>query len=269
MQGLKGIITDSCIWATDTRYLNDQTELKHAFNFVKHQIVERIDRNPAAQKQFEKHWHHADRRLEKNVFVASFSYDGDDLGQWRGYCPGGSGVSLGFDSAELSAFLLGSRNDDDADTEFDEALIPSRGLMKCVYSDEEKLSLTREAIDCYTQSLLQDGADWDRAFSILSSTLAICAPLFKDRAFKAEREWRLVISTDSPGFPARCFRINNSMLIPYIVLNFAEVKKGYVRKLIVGPTQNPELSLESAQGLLIAHGHEACVMKSTIPYRHW
>jgi hypothetical protein len=38
---------------------------------------------------------------DMSVYIASFSSVGDDLAQWRAYAPGGSGVSIGFDSRAL------------------------------------------------------------------------------------------------------------------------------------------------------------------------
>jgi hypothetical protein len=40
------------------------------------------------------------RRLPSD-FVASFSEEGDDLSQWRSYCPGEAGFSIGFSSCAL------------------------------------------------------------------------------------------------------------------------------------------------------------------------
>ena len=38
-------------------------------------------------------------------FVASFSENGDQLSQWRAYCPKGNGFSIGFRYSDLSYLL--------------------------------------------------------------------------------------------------------------------------------------------------------------------
>lgn len=269
IQGFAGIVKESCIWATDTRYLNDQTELKNASCFVKNQVLEEIRKYPEHEPNFEEEWQALRLVISwrnETTFVASFSEDGDDLDQWRGYCPNGLGFSIGLDPQLINELKLESRNHVDTDT--DDA--PSQDLLPCVYDEQRKKLLVREAIEQYTQSLIADKEE-DGHYLKLSNLrwhVERCAPLFKDKAFEGEHEWRVVIAGSS-FLLARQFRLGGSMLIPYLKLNFGCVKKHLIRNVFVGPTPNPELSRESAQALLAVNGYEAPVTNSSIPYRNW
>jgi hypothetical protein len=107
IQGFHGIVTSKTMWATDLRFLNDREEFIHT-RALANEIVAaapELDANGFPNREF----------LQKavtvaldsgplnrsQVFVASFSAAEDQLGQWRGYSHGSSGVSLAFD---LKAF---------------------------------------------------------------------------------------------------------------------------------------------------------------------
>src|SRR5271165_4390934 len=61
-----------------------------------------------------------------------------------------------------------------------------------------------------------------------------------------------------------------STLIPYVEAE-PQVKDGYfIKEVIVGPTPNPDLSIESIKGLFRSLNHpEVTVRASNVPYRHW
>jgi len=183
--GLRGIIENDCIWATDIRFLNDWTEFTHIFNqesvaaFVESfiagipgdidqdarrvtidgvlakknypQLVEIIESRPPYGKP-------------KKAFVCSFTADaeaggnpGDRLSQWRGYSHGSQGFSLGFDRTLLKRQTETQDNHVDATAQ----------LVQCIYDDATKRS-----------ALVDMGRDAANAFIRLRSSGEAVPPWF-------------------------------------------------------------------------------------------
>jgi hypothetical protein len=104
--GLKGILTENRIRATNVAYVNDAKEYQHSID----RFLEILDSYKKAHANIkpgkailatlEERIHAADE--VQPVWVACFSTRGDDLSQWRGYGMGEGGYSIGFDAAKLS-----------------------------------------------------------------------------------------------------------------------------------------------------------------------
>jgi hypothetical protein len=99
--GFQGIVSSKSIWATDYRYLNDTEEFVIGERIVQ-ELAEEL-RAPMAESP--QRWllenfatfHQAMRLTQMtNIFVASFSQEGNLLSQWRAYGARGAGYSIGF-----------------------------------------------------------------------------------------------------------------------------------------------------------------------------
>src|SRR6266542_2855099 len=101
--GLTGIIETGKIWLTKIQYTNDKNELCLALEQIRTEIdlqgqgIEKTRREEELDAMG-KALHEAPT---VNVGVASFTKEGDQLSQWRGYCEIGKGYSLGFDGKKL------------------------------------------------------------------------------------------------------------------------------------------------------------------------
>lgn len=85
--------------------------------------------------------------VKDEVFVASFSKEGDSLPQWRGYGSNGQGVAIGFLPAALKSGLL---QIPEIEPHGDPEHPPTDlSLMKCVYKDTEKHAIIIESVDSY------------------------------------------------------------------------------------------------------------------------
>jgi|ERR1035437_3982230 hypothetical protein len=129
-EGLRGIIEDGCIWATNVNYLNDYAEYQHGLSIIREEIENlrikekaledagiepsRFNRELArgliisqVQQQLRTYDH------SQITFIASF-FDapdssrgpatvdpGDNLSQWRAYSRDTQGYSIGFDKRIL------------------------------------------------------------------------------------------------------------------------------------------------------------------------
>jgi hypothetical protein len=181
IQGFCGITSSKNIFATDIRFLNDSSEFIHARSITEQVIDE-------APEKDENGW-----PLQKNlrqiislifeqgalspdsleIYTASFSAAEDQLGQWRGYSRGSSGMSLGLDLRSLR---------------------PSPGVKTlvtfapCVYKDKEKKELLAYALYKFAHdlsSLWQQAGDVAKLGTILND-LRTYYPEWTEEKVKAE-----------------------------------------------------------------------------------
>jgi len=132
--GLKGILTSGKIWATDIHYLNDKSEIQLAFRFIRNEIE--TQKKGTDKKRTDEE---LDLMLEAlsvveevNMSVTSFTENGDQLSQWRGYSEIGSGYSIGFYSAELLNNI--SRNG-------------IHHLLPCIYDEKTQVQMVKELVN--------------------------------------------------------------------------------------------------------------------------
>ena len=132
LETLEKITAKGEIWATDINFLNDKTEYINARTFIEKTLRERLDQKSETDAAVDLHLKAMDIRVRSgDVFVASFSTNGDSLPQWRGYGVNGHGVAIGFLPAALKSSILKisdvpPRGDpDDAPTDL--------SLVQCLY----------------------------------------------------------------------------------------------------------------------------------------
>jgi hypothetical protein len=277
MQGLLSIVEKGRIWATHIRYLNDSSEIMTMWNGVLRRLEHRRDcaKSDEDAQRASEIIKAAHGRRSLNEFVASFSEKGDDLSQWRAYCPAGSGVSIGFNSKALRSQWV-------ADPDGGKPSFVGAQLFKVRYLDEEKdssdldsaidsllqLSSKLEAVMGFAGPLSRDGT--------IVAWLSVIAPSYKHAAFRGESEWRLVLSKPHKPMPGQRFRAGKSTVIPYIEVELNrdtdfKVPEDYmICEVRVGPTPSLDLSVNAIKSVFSSNGHpQVRVESSTIPYRHW
>ena len=280
--GLMGIVKCGKIWASNIATLNDAMELRYVYE-VANRVVNAP--SPRLQAQFEAHpsltdmiMGHApstDGPFLPDVYVASFSEVEDDLSQWRGYTNPGDGYTIEFDSSQLEGLtdltILGERL---APVIYEEAR-----------ADEEVENLLLEIFDDRDANPEQE--DWV-AHSAWLMKLYDLAPTLKHPKFKAEQEWRLIISESinrrsAYGWVPRNheihWRAGKSFLIPYIEFDLrisesmTSPNSPVVKGFTVGPGPNADLATKALLGFVnlkgYGEGHRIRVKTSEIPYRPW
>jgi hypothetical protein len=272
IQGLIGIITDKKIWATNISHLSDKQELLQARDMFRKAIKvlkKSIDPSPAyaiPPPNYKKNpkieflgviYDFLNLARDLPIFVCSFSEAGDQLSQWRGYCPNAYGFSIGFD-------YTGLKNQADRQKFL---------LKKCVYDKKEQQNIVDEYIQNQIvpkiSNLKVNTKMGIKALAVFWEILQIL-PTIKNEHFKEEKEWRLISSVFNTPKGTIKFRPGKTAIIPYCEFELAEKGKELpVECIKIGPTPNRDESLLSLKTLLNKESmsQRTKVDHSEIPYR--
>ena len=297
-EGFLGIIKGKNLRATNIFYLNDATEYKYAKGLLKdvlgsyfpytnlnndlQNIINKVSLRIAEDTMFDnsnlfdKHAKYkmlltiqdAVEKLEFNeTYILSFTKKGDDLNQWRAYCPHNNGFCIGFSKSELYKRTenLIARN--------------AMFLEDCLYLKEKQENLIRQAIDEALTEFEKDfgnSADKKKTFNdcLLDFMLRLLRiiPRLKHASFMEEKESRLIyVKLIKTAEEPVNFRAGKSMLVPYIEFPLSDKDDiTILKKIIVGPTPHMHLSVSAAKSLLETYKVRDCeVVRSEVPYRDW
>ena len=106
-EGLVGIVEKQEIWATDLFYMNDTAEFRVGLECAM-KYIEQLRKDGSGEYADRWEWLLTELRRKRecgpdtlsSVYACSFSTHGDDLSQWRAYCPNG-GFAVGFRHSTL------------------------------------------------------------------------------------------------------------------------------------------------------------------------
>jgi hypothetical protein len=285
LDGLLGILKDEVLWATGLRYLNDTSEFKAGtdalFHLMSAELSQAANFDPSTEllsKLLAADFDDAKvttvmgtytpliRQSAVSVYTASFSAErtGDDLSQWRAYGGQNSGVSLGFRPQYLREvsrqFLSDGKNPGWTGVDRDP-------LVECGYYrdagfpnvDPNVLGNVREIVAL-------------KEVSAKVASFARYAASLKHEKFRAEEEWRIVLTWGDDSIPgAAKFRRVRSLIVPYVCiplkLNGQPIE---IDRVVVGPTPHQSDATRSIEMLFKAHRVKfEKVVETKVPYRNW
>jgi hypothetical protein len=270
--GFLGIVKHKGIWASHHQCLNDTQEFLHAKDFIRGEIDKRyVAANSDRRSLLDVMRSTLDGPGNEvvNLYVASFSEDGDSLAQWRAY------------SGQTAGFALGFRGD--------QLVLPEEfTIVRCIYKPDEQCEVANGIVAEVENALAQMAPVGPRNAKITAQTTLLLtlhrlALVFKHKKFEAEKEWRIISSHPlmdfKPAFPVGglesklYFRPGKSMLIPYRCIPLNDDKNNFpLHEVVVGPNPNKEQSKRSVQSLLNSQGLMAVadkVRSSDVTYRNW
>jgi hypothetical protein len=272
IDGLIGIFRDKKIWATSVSHLNDKKELAIAADMFRDTIAElepglELPPEPAIpplgyepdprRKLLDALRRFPDIAQESKTFACSFSEEGDQLSQWRGYTTGGYGFSIGFDYSRLKKHV-------------DRQKVL---LAKCIYNPPMQreciLGFVKEEIEPQFRDLTNDNIT--RRMVECLVLLFHVLPVLKHASFKEEKEWRLISSLHSNG--QMKLRAGRMTLIPYHEFELTDPNNKKeplpIGMIYVGPSPNSAESVIAINALLDQEGLSKAVevRPSAIPYR--
>lgn len=265
------ILENKKIYASHAYYLNDSDEIKHASKLISEVLVKFNDSRNENERKFIgqfSDWLQTVRQNAYGIFIFSLSEKKSLLSQWRSYTPHGKGISLGFSREFVDGLLL--END--------------CKLAKCIYSYQEQINLATSLVEKifisfrqeYNTEIIVKGPKNQEFHAFLEKFRGDLLQIFaimKHSAFAEEEEWR-IISKYYPEFkdPKIKFREGLSILVPYIELNFSESYSSGINifeKVVMGPSQNINLSNHALSSYLSNQGACSVVLDSGIPFRKW
>lgn len=272
--GLCGILESGKIWLNDLFQMNDPSELKHG---VEHaiELTKNMARSRSGEMQFFANHFDAIRTsgIERSAryFIASFSSNGDELGQWRAYADDGHGFALGFDGNPFEqSFAKPGSPLGEGNTTFP------------VIYDDTQLRLVQEKIVALIEPLVggPSGKNFlDEALSEYLRRLTVefsvaifhSALYFKHHAYRAEEEYRFlnIQRGDKPPVGALS-RPRPFGLLRYLEYAWRSAAPGTLKEIVIGPAADESRSRSFVNTCLDMFGYDSkkvTVRKSPIPYR--
>ncbi len=281
--GIIGIIRSRSIWATHAMALNDSSEFTHGLSFAKH-VAGGIFQDDDYLSAFGWAVRHALETVSaSDLYVTAFSEKPDLLSQWRGYCPAGAGLCLGFGFDDLEAFCERQ----------------GYKLEKCIYEHQDQIKQIHDLVEsCLNKfpkpplsrkeyneltskervkfiidqrlhtSQGRDKPNADAAVAWLCAEIAQLVPKFKNEGFHEEAEWRIIAKEPKEQV---MFRASSSYLAPYVELEIlTSANSTALREVIVGPNPNQSRCEESVKTLLTTAGLDGVELRrSSLPYNNW
>lgn len=286
---LISIVANNELWLSEATYLNDRHEIELGRRLACDCVRARIaaEPSPDVRAMLELALSYFDSRTDPQVYVACFSFEGDDLTQWRAY--GGTDAPVAIE-LEHSSLMFG---------------YTSEGVLdRVMYDAYDQLWVFDQLLTAYADAYREDirnpilverrgppltvGEERAIVAGSLYHALWHYIVTCKDPAFASEREVRFIYTAHDysqdggslswyPEHPAPRFRERAGRLIPYLTssnLKFSnmdrirEAEKLPIRSVRIGPTAEPALVQRGIRRLLDTHGHQdAIVAISTSPFR--
>lgn len=282
--GLKGIVDDGSIRASDAEFLNDAMELRFGRDELHEALIaeaERIapeaDLNLGGGAEYSRatvmrsaasHLRPDGIFLSKqahSVYVACFCEGGDLLSQWRGYAAEG-GYAIGFSSAALrdigpiTTTLEVTGEEGGILDHLDGPSLEVR-LVQVSYGPDAIAPVVRRVVETVAPHPVghPGSKGWAQALVVLPELATI-----KHAAFEEECEWRLLV-VGSQGLENVQFRIGALGLIPYIPLS---LPTNSIAEIVIGPGPHPDVREHGVIRFLAMNGiDDVSVRHSSAPYR--
>jgi hypothetical protein len=260
-RGLTGILQSGSVWATDTRFLNDQTEFVHGAEIGRESVkdlVAAIIAEPLLVRMRET----AENVERRPTYVFCLSTTWDSLSQWRAYGGSGTGYALGFKQQGLSG--VGARSDGGLtecvyDEQLQKELLSGYAQIGLARYSEESVDPSRDPAQCLQREI----EHWARLVNHFPIAL-------KDPSFSEEREWRLYFQ-ESPKLPLLSVRQGGRTLVPHLVVPLQlEGQASPLTEIVIGPSPDGDLCKTGLAALLQSIGSVDVVIRSSeTPYRNW
>lgn len=278
--GLLGIFDTWTLWATDVKYLNDFNEFANEDDFLARgetRALELIADGPESRhvRGMSFMMRQAADQLRGGPYVVSFCKDGDLLSQWRGY--GNAGVSLGFSRAALASLpplpspTLTQRDRDRGAVwvggpDMGEDFRPR--LIKVDYGKPTSADVEEFAQLLVEAARLRAAGGFDNT-NVEAAVMSRVAG-FKDPAYRAEAEHRLVVHGAWASFALDHFRTGPLGLVPYVEIPID--LRECLRWIVIGPPRSLKDGREQAMLRLMNHNmldttRPVFVSNSRVPFR--
>ncbi|MEP0547414.1 MAG: DUF2971 domain-containing protein [Rhodothermales bacterium] len=266
LAGLRGILASRSLWFSHATSLNDPLEIQYGQDL----IADALNSAMAAESNDEARTFlrqitvqvQAFGRALFHSFVACFCEDDDLLSQWRGYADRGGGYCIGFEFSDATRTTSSLDSLDKGRSPF---------LRKVIYDEDGQRKLASDYIQQVTdaaKAALATGISkaYGSMPGYVPSVMAMQAAnvlldmmlVFKHRAFREEKEWRLIrVTMDNHEPESIQFREAYGGLAPFrpthvYDLGAEDAASFPLRAISFGPSLEP-LRTRAALELLVHH----------------
>lgn len=262
--GLKSILENRELWASDFAFLNDKSENRYLYEILKSTIEDKRLSSKLDLEFLNKLNKIVDRRMDEIPnnyyrYICSFSSNRDSLSLWNYYTKTatGTGYNIGFEWKTLvENFKL---------TEEQE--------IKCgkvVYDRDKQVHILEMMVIGYNCDFTTASSEKDRiqVLSELKSCLDILSAYIKHPAFMNEEEVRFCITQKIvSAMPRKAkYRESNGIMIPFLPINFLSDS---VKSVSISPANVKGISEYGLSGMLMDLGYSGVSVKpSEIPLRN-
>jgi hypothetical protein len=270
--GLVGILKSQRIWFTSYRNLNDPSELLYGMGVV-HRLLGELRQGcdelvEAFCARVDDLFQHRKFSDTFGFYIASFSRNRDDLGQWRAYADNGRGFALGLAPHLFEAV----ENPNPKATEY--------VVMPVVYGDSATVPRYRNAIE-KAVSIVQESRQYltDKrveieflrrlANELIAGQLIGISLTVKHAAYSHEQEVRLVmLGTQKAQQRDVKTRIRGAEVVPFMEGEIPLRDKDGIVEIVIGPAADVS-TRDAIQSLLKSFGVDRIgrISVSDIPYR--
>lgn len=268
--GLLGILQSGKVRMTDIFGLNDPSELRHGIGFAAAVLRDQTREEHPAVRRVTAHFSetmHANLGEFGHFFVACFSRDGDDLGQWRAYGANGNGFALGFDGPRLEKLFAAQRS--------------NNTTIDIIYDDDQLKQVTEQmariAVQAYGLPVGRrlDDAVLPRFLTAISTgfsyELLRAALLYKHEAYRNEREYRFLhFRGRDDDMSDVQVRVRGSTLVRFIDFDWKSEGRDLLKSIVIGPAANIAEAHQSIKHCLAPFRLDKGAVQiggSGIPYR--
>jgi hypothetical protein len=292
VNGLKGIL-DSKRWrATHSSYLNDGKEITYADEMMSEILESRMTGLASDSLLFRIYDEVLGKRYGKpsvlkawdnDIYLISFSQNGNLLDQWRAYAADGAGYAIGINPWKLKhkvegAIILSHEQEGLGFVQVNYDLDEQKRLFFDLIEKTEQI-FESEFNSLNDQERSQFPAIAARSLSIIIWQLAL---FYKHPAFQNEQEWRVVIrrwgrnvmrGINADAVERVLFRPTRNILVPYLELNFQSRDNSKllpIEKIYLGPKHRTTNGKESLEMYLQSLGYVEMIPElviSDIPYQ--
>lgn len=275
------IIKSKSLWLCNAFNMNDRYDSTYLESIVSRWLREMANKESNREKKI---FYNACNKVLLNYtierpipYIACFSTEGDLLSQWVAYANQGTGVSIGFNTEMLlqysvdnpTGFLISFDND-----------INSTLLINLEYHITEIKKMLEKLFNyCYSQYIAnKEDIDILSKMAILfCGYIFRISALYKNKAFRAEHEWRCIsycasYYSNSLNFGKMSrnieFECINGHIKSHISLDLREYwNDGLIKHVILGPQSN-ENEFDFKFFLSNNFSDEIEIRNSKIPYIH-
>lgn len=262
------IIRHGELWATQCDFLNDTEERRYITKFLDSKRYDKVRDNIVNALGSENYQANKNAsKLEKvvadmnrDIFIISFSKDGDNLTLWSGYT-NKCGFNIGFDSMRL--FYRNTLNEFRGDAD-----CMAGGLVAYKPADRPFTELD-ETVDSIIADSKRFGLSDAETECVVAAHVMYAGFFLKSSSMAAENEYRLVyMPIDKHAIDIRC---KGNIPIPYTVYRDENLIRSAIKSICIGPTNESAITskginylVSSASGI----SESVKILKSKVSLRY-